>query len=196
MFKLKLRTILLPKKEFLSRAKKLFLAEFERECGKMILRPKFKAVTGILAAIFIFFGIAGGLIAYADTANVNVSHPLYGLKRYGESFRVALAKKTDKPVLHAELAKRRLNEIKSLEATGKTSKKINQTKSLKKEMRESFKNSLETDSEETAQKSCVALSGFVEDDSLHPEKMFTEHSVLLQKFQEKCSPHSKNGEDI
>lgn len=189
-----------PPKEFLPRLRRIFLTEFNLRFGRehYSVRGIKLFITKIVASFILFFGLAGGLVAYADSANVNPNHPLYPLKRYGESVRLAFAKAVDKPVLLAGFAHRRLKEIKNIEEFDNTERALIQVKLLRREMRESFSKSLDDDEDngEATNKSCVALGGFTGDDSPHVDMMFGRYPELFQKFQEKCSNILENNQDI
>lgn len=118
---------LLPRKEFITQGKQRFLAAFDaselaRNARAAAARPIysstfFKIGVGVLALLCI--GV--GLSAYADTANVSATNPLYPLKRIGESVQLALAPASEKPQLQATFAVRRANEIAALQVSAPSS---------------------------------------------------------------------------
>lgn len=120
---------LLPREEFMTKGKDRFLAVFDasplarnaRAAG-VHARPAyvtafFKIGIGVTAVLFV--GV--GLSAYADTANVAATNPLYPLKRISENVRLALAPAALKPQLEATFAVRRANEVVALQASAPSS---------------------------------------------------------------------------
>jgi hypothetical protein len=109
-----------PSDDFLCETKKLFLSKL----GNGETREEFRvsifswqrvfkySFAGLLGLVF----LSGGAAVYADKTNVDSGHPLYELKRVVEAVRVELAPAEELPVLHTELAQRRLDEIKKIES--------------------------------------------------------------------------------
>jgi hypothetical protein len=120
---------LLPRKEFMTQGKERFLAAFDASEFAHNARARrgyvaafFKIGVGVMAVL----AIGVGLSAYADTANVAATNPLYPLKRLGENVQLALAPATEKPQLQATFAVRRANEIAALQASAPSSTLIPQ----------------------------------------------------------------------
>ncbi|HEY5221151.1 MAG TPA: DUF5667 domain-containing protein [Candidatus Paceibacterota bacterium] len=123
---------LLPRKEFMTQGKERFLAAFDASAlganaHSAYARPSyvttfFKIGIGALAALC----IAVGLSAYADTANVSATSPLYSLKRIGENVQLAFASPVQKSQLQATFAVRRANEIAALQTSAPSSTLIPQ----------------------------------------------------------------------
>jgi hypothetical protein len=120
---------LLPREEFMTKGKERFLAAFDASelarnarAASAQARPAyvtmfFKAGVGVMAML----AVGVGLSAYADTANVAVTNPLYPLKRISENVRLALAPTAEKPQLEATFAVRRADEIATLQASAPAS---------------------------------------------------------------------------
>lgn len=129
---------LLPRKEFMAQGRERFLAAFDASALARNARPVraradgrgrpayvttlFKIGVGALAVL----AVGVGLSAYADTANVSATNPLYPLKRLSENVQLALAPAAEKPQLQATFAVRRANEIASLQASAPSSTLIPQ----------------------------------------------------------------------
>ena len=108
-----------PSKDFLNSCRDSFIAKI---CQEM---PAPKANRFSLAIVWLKYGlgslfslilIGSGAVVYADKANVDYNNPLYNFKRLAESIRITIAPVEQLPVLHTELAQRRLDEIKKIEA--------------------------------------------------------------------------------
>ena len=116
---------LLPRKEFLTKGKDGFLAAFDASALAMNARPArppyttifFKVGIGTMAALCIAVGVS----AYADTANVPATSPLYPLKRLSESVQLALTPAPEKAKLQATFAVRRAEEIAALQISAPSS---------------------------------------------------------------------------
>jgi hypothetical protein len=116
---------LLPRKEFMTQGRENFLAAFDtsplatnaRPAPRPYLTIFFKAGIGVVAALCVAVGVS----AYADTANVPATSPLYPLKRLSENVQVALAPTSEKAQLQATFAVRRANEIVALQASAPSS---------------------------------------------------------------------------
>jgi hypothetical protein len=114
-----------PSEDFLCETKKIFLSKI----GNSETREEFRVSIFSWQRIFkySFAGLlslailSGGAAVYADKTNVDSGHPLYELKRAVEAVRVELAPAEELPVLHTELAQRRLDEIKKIESEVSTS---------------------------------------------------------------------------
>jgi hypothetical protein len=121
---------LAPRKEFIERGKERFLAAYDASAlahgaqdgaysyNRQPARPAyitafFKVGIGAMAALCI--GV--GLSAYADTANVPPTNPLYPLKRLSENVQLAVTPTPEKPQLEATFAVRRANEIEDLQTS-------------------------------------------------------------------------------
>ena len=124
---------LAPRQEFVAQGKERFLAAFDASEGarnarrSVAERPTyisafFKVGIGALA----MFCVGVGLSAYADTANVSATNPLYPLKRLSENVQVALAPASEKPQLQATFAVRRADEIAALQVAAPSSTLIPQ----------------------------------------------------------------------
>lgn len=121
---------LLPREEFMTKGKERFLAVYDasdlarnaQQARPAYAAAFFKAGVGVLAVL----AIGVGLSAYADTANVAVTNPLYPLKRISENVRLALAPAAEKPQLQATFAVRRADEIAALQASASSSALIPQ----------------------------------------------------------------------
>jgi hypothetical protein len=116
---------LLPREEFMTKGKERFLAAFDASEPARNAHPArpayatafFKVGVGVLAVL----AVGVGLSAYADTANVSATNPLYSLKRLGENVQLALAPASEKTQLQATFAVRRANEIAALQASAPSS---------------------------------------------------------------------------
>ena len=115
------KKILLPREEFIAQGKERFLAAFDASAFAANTRVRhsprvemfFKIGIGAMAALC----IAVGLSAYADTANVPVTSPLYPLKRISENVQLTLTPMSRRPQLQATFAVRRANEIAALQTS-------------------------------------------------------------------------------
>jgi|GEM_PF-2170660 hypothetical protein len=123
---------LLPRKEFIEHGRERFLAAFDASAlarGATIATTTsapaqpayvatfFKIGIGALAALCVAVGVS----AYADTANVPPTSPLYPLKRLSENVQLAVAPAPEKAQLQATFAVRRANEIAALQALAPSS---------------------------------------------------------------------------
>jgi hypothetical protein len=121
---------LLPREEFMTKGKERFLAVYDasdlarnaQHARPAYVTAFFRVGIGVLAVL----AIGVGLSAYADTANVAVTNPLYPLKRISENVRLALAPAAEKPQLQATFAVRRADEIAELQASSPSSTLIPQ----------------------------------------------------------------------
>jgi hypothetical protein len=122
-----------PRQEFIAQGKERFLAAFDASALARDARPVTPgrheymtafARVGIGALAVLFIGV--GLSAYADTANVPTTSPLYPLKRLSENVQIALAPASEKPQLQATFAVRRADEIAALQAAAPSSTLIPQ----------------------------------------------------------------------
>lgn len=108
-----------PREEFLNECRDLFVSTLCRQIPKAE-SVKSSAIFSSKAFRFgfgSFFGvflIGSGAVAFADRQNVGYSHPLYPLKRLGETLKLTLASQEARPVLLEQFAKRRLEEIKEV----------------------------------------------------------------------------------
>ena len=108
-----------PDKDFLNTCREEFIAKVCREIPPEKAKRFSLVVLGFkysLAVFIILVFLGSGAAVYADRANVDYAHPLYSLKRTVEAVRVELASSQQQPVLQTELAQRRLDEIKKIEA--------------------------------------------------------------------------------
>lgn len=108
-----------PDKDFLNACKESFIAKISQEMPAPKANKFSLAIVWLkysLGAFFLIILIGSGAVVYADKANVDYNNPLYNFKRLAESVRITIAPQEQLPVLHAELAQRRLDEIKKIEA--------------------------------------------------------------------------------
>ncbi len=116
---------LLPRKEFVAQGKERFLAAFDASALAMnahsARRPYgaifLKIGIGVMAALCVAVAVS----AYADTANVSATNPLYPLKRLSEDVQLALTPAPEKAQLQARFAVRRADEIAALQASAPSS---------------------------------------------------------------------------
>ena len=116
---------LLPRKEFVTQGKERFLAAFDASALAMnahsARRPYgaifLKIGIGVMAALCVAVAVS----AYADTANVSATNPLYPLKRLSEDVQLALTPAPEKAQLQARFAVRRADEIAALQASAPSS---------------------------------------------------------------------------
>jgi len=115
-----LRNYFEPGEDFLCEIKKLFLDKIAPEESTKKARHSWFNLPEVLKySLASFFGLiflGSGAAVYADKTNVDYSHPLYNFKRVAEAMRVNLAPEEQLPILHNELAQRRLDEVKKIEA--------------------------------------------------------------------------------
>lgn len=106
-----------PQPEFFRAARKNFLAKLEKKKFTAGQRPVIKMSHSwrfALVAVLLAFMFGGGVMAMANEPGVGPGHPLYSIKRAGENIQLALASNRQKPLVHYQLAKNRLAEIKML----------------------------------------------------------------------------------
>jgi len=138
---MKILKSLKPTSEFLKRTKAVFLTAYRVDFPNAALRPYYAWRYFVRGAAV---GIAGMLIvtslsAYADHADVNPDSALYSLKRSSEVVRTEFTPTPDLPVLHSELATRRLNELEFLKGQAAPLSKVeNISKDLEQEIEKSF----------------------------------------------------------
>lgn len=136
-------------KEFKERTKLLFLSSAREKFGTLQARPSsaFKYFIRGVASGVAFMLLLVSAATYADQTNVGTGNILYPLKRSQEAIKVAFAKQEEKPALHLELAKRRLDEIKEVKSKDPASSKV---ASLVTDLKNEISNSYETIQENTA----------------------------------------------
>jgi hypothetical protein len=115
----KIKRLFEPREEFMEETRILFLTRIEEINGKthsavFIFAPFWKYS---FAAIFIIIFLSGGLVIYADSNNVSVNNPLYGLKKTGEKVRLMVAPKERRPIVCHQIAQRRIEEMHGLKDT-------------------------------------------------------------------------------
>jgi hypothetical protein len=111
-----------PDKKFLAECREVYLEKFDAQIARKV--PNIPLRRRVLAPVFKYgiisfsglFLLGGGAVVYADKQNVSYNHPLYQFKRLGEAMRLQLASAETQPDLHDQLAKRRLQEIKAVNA--------------------------------------------------------------------------------
>jgi hypothetical protein len=106
-----------PRKEFLESTRAAFLAEVATR-RVAPLAPQFAwralGIRGLqYTAAFVAVALLGtsSLVAFADSQNVQATHPLYQLKRIGEHVRLSVTPEQNKHLLHEEFAQRRATEV-------------------------------------------------------------------------------------
>ena len=107
-----------PNEDFLNSCRNAFINKICREISSAGESRFYLFVMWLKFSLAIFLGLAflgSGAAVYADKANVDCGHPLYNLKRAVEAVRIELAVSEQLPVLHTQLAQRRLDEIKKIE---------------------------------------------------------------------------------
>ncbi|OGN34901.1 MAG: hypothetical protein A3I39_01270 [Candidatus Yanofskybacteria bacterium RIFCSPLOWO2_02_FULL_47_9b] len=112
---LRLKRDLNPDPVFLRSAREKFLTSLAPQ--RASLRHHVIRWSYAFTAVVILFGGTGGLAAFADYKDVPVTSSLYDLKRASETTRLVLTPATKKSEAHAQLAERRLKEIKQAQPT-------------------------------------------------------------------------------
>lgn len=115
-----------PRKEFLERSRGVFLDEVaKRRVAPLAPQIRWRSI-GVKSlqymVVFAIVALVGtsGLVAFADSQNVEATHPLYQFKRIGEQVRLTIAPKQSKHLLHEEFAKRRAEEVRQITAIVQT----------------------------------------------------------------------------
>jgi len=109
-----------PKKEFLEKTFFLFLAELKNKGIVADAERSHFEFSGLFKwqsvslAILVLVLISGSSIILADSQNVSISHPLYGLKRISENIRLATSPKNNRIVISNQLAQRRMQEMQDI----------------------------------------------------------------------------------
>ena len=190
-----------PRPGFLEEGKHNFLAAFD---ASALSRPQILAATKNSRITYLFkFGIGAlafvavivSASAYADTANVSATSPLYPLKRLGENVQLALTPASQKARVQATFAVRRVDEITQLQATQPSSTLI---RSLDNDLNADISSSVNMDNSEKGNKGagdnndkkvftalCMKLSGTLGANLLS-------HADLLARFNAKCASDSNS----
>ena len=135
LFKRALKKRLAPRAEFFCQARTEFLAEFGGKKNILKEEKYLRSWRGhtwrfaLLGTILVFLA-GGGMMAMAYQPSVGPGHPLYSVKRVEESIQLAVASKSQEPFVHYQLAKNRLDEIKSLNDEMSRDKTLNGSKNL------------------------------------------------------------------
>lgn len=183
-----IRRALAPDPKRLARQKVVFLAAYEQAFANIVpeRRPAFAAK--LAAAVLVLFAAAGGMSAYADTANVPATSPLYSLKRLSETARLTFARQEDKPQLRAELAGRRTAEIDDLKEKKPESDLL---PALAKDLHEEINNSVD-EAEDNGLRDgklndfCGTLNAAVATTSAAIRDELSLHPETLEHFKNKC----------
>jgi hypothetical protein len=110
----KLRRALNPDRQFLRSARQEFLNQLHPRSASLPVVARWSYALGVALVIV---ATTGGLAAYADIKDVAAESPLYTLKRASEQTRLAFTPAQSKPVVHTQLAARRLKEIEKVDPT-------------------------------------------------------------------------------
>ncbi|MDD5433722.1 MAG: hypothetical protein PHE77_03690 [Candidatus Pacebacteria bacterium] len=110
-----------PTKKFLKESKVLFIKQLHEQgivtknqsIRILLYRAKFNYILAVLLAIAVF---SGGTAAFAEIQNVSATHPLYKIKRLGETVQIKVAPQNVKSQMHNKFAQRRLDEIKQIKS--------------------------------------------------------------------------------
>ncbi len=115
-----------PRKEFLESSREAFLIEIaKRRVSPLAPHIRWRTIGArSFQYVAIFAAVAllstSGLVAFADSQNVEATHPLYQFKRIGERVRLAITPKQNEHLLHEEFAKRRAEEVLQIAAIAQT----------------------------------------------------------------------------
>lgn len=131
--------VLLPRSEFIKKAKGRFLAAFDAHY-RTYKKPHSVSIYKTAIVFVALFALLAGASAYADTNNVAVTSPLYPLKRLNENVRLALASPEGKADIQATLVTRRADEINDLQTSEPSSTEISV---LRKELQATIQASIE-----------------------------------------------------
>jgi hypothetical protein len=198
------RKSLLPRDEFIAQGKEKFLAAFDASplagasAGK---NPApafhwtmfFRAGIGALAVICVAIGIS----AYADTANVPPTSPLYPLKRLEENVQLAVTPTDDQAQLQATFAVQRANEIDALQMQQPKSPMLPAlTMDLDTEISSSLADANQATSSENGSLN-VFCGAFLKSTSSvlfsHLEGGLILRPSILAQFNERCGSESSHG---
>lgn len=216
--RVRLKRALRPQPMFLRASKESFLFEIEKNLSDVTIQRERRIYPHVglrrYALLTIGIIIVGniGTAVIADAANVSFDHPLYAYKRLDESVRAFLSPAQDNPVVHTQLAERRLSEIQSVLTESQTrigssslslSKKERQalplsetekkvqrlTKDLQEEVDTTLQKAKETEKVEAKlEEDCDRIQDILEE---HKKLVSSEHvpELNLSVFQKYCSGH-------
>lgn len=200
------RSLFAPSDNFSAEAKSLFLSEFDRKfpvtniaCERSIFRKHRLgfALCGV-AAILI---ASGSSMVLADQVSVTPGNPLYAIKRTKEAIQVSIAPTESTPEVHYQLAQKRLDEIKKIDAGNqKDSDKEKDIKSLRKDFSDQIDSSVQkldslrsssSDYKEKKQKLCESISKSIKDEKgIAPKYKIDQEDY--SRFESSCKDSTQN----